>query len=214
MQAFFKMNKYTNGTWPLSMEINNRFILSILLFFFLMLGSENLLGQARESADFKPPKERKSNKGGFEFDPSNIVVGGNFGAAFGDITIVEVSPTVGYQFSDHYVAGLSAKYIYFEDRQFAPVFTYKTNVYGGGIYNQYYFLENFIAHAEYELINRDHPFVLNKRINVHGVFVGGGYRSGNDGYFFSLLVLYNLNDSPESIYPNPNIRIGFGIGFN
>ncbi len=44
-------------------------------------------------------------------------------------------------------------------------------------------------------------------------FVGGGYLQrigGNSGMYF--LVLWNLNDTPNSPYTNPVIRIGFNIG--
>ena len=105
--------------------------------------------------------------------------------------------------------------MYYEDRTFAPQFIYSTNIYGGGIFNQYFFLENFLAHAEYEILNLDSPLNINKRINVHSFFVGGGYRSqiGGNSYA-SILLLYNLNESVDSPYTNPILRIGFGIGLN
>lgn len=185
--------------------------IKLTVFFIISLLSFSLLGQARdfnEPSRTKPPKERK-----FEFDPENLVIGGNLGAVFGNITLVDVAPSVGYLFTENYLVGISARYMYYEDRTYAPAFVYKTNIYGGGIYNQYFFLENFLAHAEYELLNLDSRLNFNKRINLSSVFVGGGYRSslGSSSYA-SILILFNLNDSAESPYTNPIIRVGFGIG--
>lgn len=186
----------------------NKLLISALILFFI---STDLFSQAR---DFNAPSRTKPKpEKGFKFDPSNLVVGGNLGASFGNITYVEIAPTIGYLFSPKYLAGLSGRYIYFEDQTFAPIYTYKTNIYGGGVYNQYFFLENFLAHAEYELLNLDSPIKRNTRINVQSVFLGGGYRSSFGGAsYVSILLLYNLNETPESPYSNPLLRIGFGIG--
>ena len=145
-----------------------------------------------------------------------LVLGGSFGAAFGDIPFIDISPTVGYLVSDNFLLGIGGKYIYYKDN--TPGYQFQTNIYAGSLFGQYYFLENFIAHTEYELMNRGFSrdpsrFEL-ERINVHSVFVGGGYRGSLGGNsFVSLLVLFNLNDSEFSPYTNPQIRAGFGIGF-
>lgn len=183
-----------------------------LLILIFLLSFTNSYSQARE---FNSPKAKsKSSSKGFEFDPDNLVIGGNLGASFGNITFVEISPTIGYLFTDNFLAGLSSRYIYFEDKTL-PQFVYKTNIYGGGVFAQYFFLENFIAHAEYELLNlEDNSFFGNgERINISSVFLGGGYRSDIGGSsYFSILLLYNLNETTQSPYTNPILRIGFGIG--
>lgn len=183
----------------------------LLVTFITLIGFTNsIYGQAQ---DFNPPKSNPNlTKGDFNFDPDRLVFGGNLGASFGDITYVELAPTAGYLITDSYLFGLSARYIYFEDRTFAPAFTYKTNMYGGGIFNQYYILESFIIHGEYELLNKDSQ-IRNERVNVGSLLVGGGYRSNMGGNsFFSVLLLYNLNDNIESPYSNPILRVGIGIG--
>ncbi len=211
-------SNYTSGEISLQkekMKINlpfSHFLLAIILLLFSML----IQAQARE---FNSPKKTNSTtKKGFEFDPDNLVFGGNLGATFGDITYVEVSPTAGYLFKENWLVGLSARYIYFEDRSGLPFFpVYKTNIYGGGIFTQYFFLENFLAHAEYELLNLEDNTIINfgERINISSVFLGGGYRSSLGGSFYaSILLLYNLNDTPQSPYTNPVLRIGFGVGLN
>ncbi len=186
-------------------------LLTITLLISLCFIQKNLIAQAQE---FNPPKQNPKSKNNFKFDTDRLVFGGNFGASFGDITLVELAPTAGYLITDNYLVGVTAKYIYFEDRTFAPVFTYKTNIYGGGFFNQYVIMDMFVLHAEYELLNLDSQ-IRQKRINLSSVFVGGGYRSSLGGAsFFNILLLYNLNDGIESPYPNPLLRVGFGIGLN
>ena len=96
--------------------------ISICLFLISSFGITNLNAQARESNTFKNPKITKSKSEGFKFDPSKLVVGGIMGASFGNVTYFEIAPTVGYLLSDNYLIGLSGKYIYFEDRTYAPAF--------------------------------------------------------------------------------------------
>lgn len=201
-----------NGKMVLQKE--KMMIKKITLVLFMISLSTGIFAQARE---FNSPKAKsKSNASSkkFEFDPDNLVFGGNLGATFGEITLVEVSPTVGYLFSENWLVGISTRYIYFEDRTF-PSFTYKTNIYGGGVFSQYFFLENFIAHAEYELLNLEDNsrFGNGERINISSVFIGGGFRSDLGGNsFVSVLLLYNLNETTQSPYTNPVLRVGFGIG--
>ena len=90
-------------------------------------------------------------------------------------------------------------------------------MYGGSVFARYNILENLFAYTEYEILNLDAPDPLNpyrlRRTNVTSVFVGGGYRQmlGNNSSL-NLMLLYNLNESTNSPYQNPIIRIGFGFG--
>jgi hypothetical protein len=144
-----------------------------------------------------------------------LTFGGNFGAAFGDVTFIDISPTVGYHVTDDFILGTGFTYSYLKDKRYSPI--YQTNIFGGRLFAQYIILENFVAHAEYELLNMD-IFINNfsngiVRDNIHSLFIGGGYRGSMGGNsFVSLLILYNINESEFSPYQNPQIRAGFGIG--
>ena len=172
----------------------------------------NVSGQARETSTERQPltPTKKSSK----FDPSKLVVGGGLGAQFGSITSVQLAPMVGYLFTENLLLGVSGKYIYYEEDY--GTFNYSTNMYGGGVFGQYYFFENFITHLEYELLNLDAYDPLDgsvDRINVSSFFIGGGYRSTLGGNSFaSIMVLYNINDDIYSPYINPLLRVSFGIG--
>ena len=115
---------------------------------------------------------------------------------------------------------------------------YSESVYGGKIFFRYYlrslfdnFLGNIFAHVEYEYLYYVRPikqdqtgditdgyrFYTTKKgsevIEVNSLFVGGGYSQPIAGkVFVDILVLFNLNDSYNSPYKNPVIRIGFGVG--
>ncbi|MEQ8907632.1 MAG: hypothetical protein RIC95_00435 [Vicingaceae bacterium] len=179
--------------------------LKCLLVLAMFLSTNLLFGQARELGSGKPPPP-PTKKG---FDPDRMRYGGSFGGSFGDITFVELSPTAGYLLTDNWMAGIGGRYIYYEDK----LFNYRTNIYGGNIFNQYFFLENFLVHGEVEILNLDDRFRFDKRVNVTSVFVGGGYRSVlGDRAFANILLLYNLTEDINTPYTNPVIRVGFGIG--
>lgn len=44
-------------------------------------------------------------------DPSRLFFGGNFGVSFGDFTFVNISPQVGYRFTDRFSAGGGVNFI-------------------------------------------------------------------------------------------------------
>ena len=69
------------------------------LTFFCLLLSSTLFGQ------------EKNEKQPFTFDPEKVFFGGNFGMRFGDNTFVNISPQVGYQFSQYFAAGAGVNFI-------------------------------------------------------------------------------------------------------
>lgn len=173
----------------------------------------------------------KSNK----FDPAKLVYGGNFGAAFStDYTFVDISPLIGYRFTDRFQAGVGGTYIYsrvvyyFANPQTgAPTaFPLSSSIYGARIYGEYDIFKDLFSgndrifgHAEVEGLNVSYypngdPYVAPQRTWIGNYFVGGGYRQmiGQRG-FINLSVLYNLNyavNKDISPYSSPFvIRFGF-----
>lgn len=145
-------------------------------------------------------------------DWKKLYFGGNVGAYFGtDITIVELSPLVGYKLTDEFSAGVGITYMYMKD-YFGPA-----NIYGGRIFGRYNLFENVFAYAEYEAL--DIPFqplyAVNKeyRKTIYSPMVGGGYsQSMGENAHFVIMGLWNLNQTLYSPYPNPIIRMGFVLG--
>lgn len=144
-----------------------------------------------------------------------VYVGGNVGLQFGTVTFAEVSPLIGYQFTEKITAGVGVTYQYYRYRD--RVYQLETNVYGGRIFGRYFFTSFLFAHAEYEYLNLDafDFYPQRRRVDVESVLVGGGYfqriGTGNSGIF--AMLLYNLTESAYTPYTNPIIRIGVNIGF-
>tara|TARA_B110000503_G_C7145554_1_gene412768 strand:- start:1505 stop:2065 length:561 start_codon:yes stop_codon:yes gene_type:complete len=185
--------------------MNLKYLGTLLLFGLISLG---VFSQARED-NSRPSATKTSPKDkGFQLD--KVVLGGNLSAQFGTITLVHLNPTVGYKLKENWLVGISATYIYLEDKRFRP--SYINNIYGGSLFTQFYFLENFIAHAEYEGLNIGEK-LESVRINVDAFLVGGGYRSQiGDNSFANIMILYNVIENEYYPYSNPIIRVGFGIG--
>jgi hypothetical protein len=149
---------------------------------------------------------------------NKVYFGGNLGLQFGDQTIVDVNPLVGYRLTERLSVGFTVTYIYYHFKDPFSNFNYSSDIYGGSIFTRYFILENIFAHVEAEVLNLEVPkYLFNNyefvRDNVFGFYVGGGYRQAlGDRSSINILLLYNLNENRNSPYQNPIIRIGFGFG--
>ncbi len=176
-----------------------KFIIRTVGIVILFLTLSTVSGQEnRRPLEEKPPLKDR------------LFFGGYFGLQFGTITLVDVSPLVGLNISNHFAVGLGLTYQYYREKYLS--YRYSTNIYGGRGFARYYFIQNFFAQAEYEILNFE-PYIESERINVHGFLLGGGFRQiVNRNSFISIVVLWNLNESIYSPYSNPVIRMGFGVG--
>jgi len=157
-----------------------------------------------------------------------LVYGGGFGMQFGNVTLLDFSPSVGYRVSDQLTLGTGISYKYNHIDQYTldlnsgRWYDYNSNVYGGSVWGQYYILKNIFAHAEIEQLRIDYrftsvsstePTMVKDGVDVTSVLVGGGYRQPLGGrVFFNILVLFNLNETDFSPYNNPIIRAGISVG--
>ena len=154
-----------------------------------------------------------NQKGNFR---SRLFFGGGFGLQVGSVTLIELSPLVGYKVTPKFALGLSPTYKYYKyNDYYGSSNDLSANVWGGSIFARYSIFQNVFAHVEYETLYYNtqlsgNPYYLRQ---YNSFFVGGGYNQqigGNSAMYF--LLLWNLNDTPESPYINPVIRIGFTIG--
>src|SRR4051812_19764764 len=58
----------------------------------------------------EPPRDPEVKSGGL--DKSKLFIGGNFGLNFGNYTLVNVSPQLGYRFNDYFAAGAGVNFLY------------------------------------------------------------------------------------------------------
>lgn len=157
---------------------------------------------------------------------SRVFFGGNVGLQFGSVTLVDISPMIGYRVTEDIDAGVSLTYKYYNVKDYYSVssqnYDLETNIIGGGIFGRYHFTQNFFFHAEIEYLNfnQDVYYIYNngiikdkENIGITSIFIGGGIKQpvGNNS-FFTIMLLYNLNETQNSPYTNPIIRAGFGIG--
>jgi hypothetical protein len=148
---------------------------------------------------------------------SHLFYGGGFGLQVGSVTLIELSPMIGYKVTPKFGVGVSPSYKYYRYQDYYnPNAHLQSNVFGGSVFARYIIFQNVFAHAEYESLfyNTKITGSLPEKTQYNSVLIGGGYQQnigGNAGMY--ILVLWNLNDTPDSPYTNPVIRVGFNVGF-
>lgn len=165
----------------------------------------SLLAQTDQDVTNADPKDR-------------IYVGGGLGLQFGAITNIEVSPIIGYRFTNTFSAGIGLTYIYFK-REFDNFDDLETNIYGYRVFARQNIQQQFFAQAEFENLSLEFFNIDNGTTNrewVPGFLIGGGYFQPigrNAG--FNITALYNvLFDDQKSPYNSPLVlRIGLTLGF-
>lgn len=159
----------------------------------------------------KPAPSRK-------FDWSRVYVGGNLGLLFGSVTFIDISPLIGYRFTERITAGIGGTYQYI---QYNSLEGAGSSIYGGRVFGRYIFTDFLFGHAEYEWLNMK-VYVINSagkivdsfRDDIGFFWVGGGYQQRLAARaYLTIMALWNIADVPAYVsYPNPQIRIGITAG--
>lgn len=92
-----------------------------------------------------------------------LVFGGGFGASFGNVSdIVTLSPQVGYQVTDYFMAGGGYLFNYirlkqgFDGFRFIKLLNPRTQaIHGPNIFGNFFLFEQFSAGMQFELLNHD-----------------------------------------------------------
>lgn len=157
-----------------------------------------------------------------------LVFGGGFGLQFGTITLVDLSPVVGYRVTERLETGIGISYKYYKVKDYwydynsNRSYDLKSNIIGGSVYLRYNILKNVFAHTEFEQLQYRYTQYYNtgtglttekETANISSVFIGGGYRQpiSQNSYFF-IMALWNLTESSLSPYNNPVLRMGVILG--
>jgi hypothetical protein len=83
------------------------------------------------------------------FDKSKLFVGGSLGLAFGTYTIINVSPLVGYRFTDVLAAGVGVNYSYYGYDD--GLYTSKQSYVGMSIFGRVYPIQQLFIQVQPEL---------------------------------------------------------------
>jgi hypothetical protein len=165
------------------------------------------------SQEFVKSDEKVSNNIKYGFDPKKLFFGGGLGLQFGTETLIDISPQIGYRFTEKLNIGLGFTYLHFSSSQM-PKFS--TSIFGGNVFASYIVLENVFVRTEYEILSLESKFFNpniypeQDRFNVQSVLVGGGYRYPIGARsFLNMMILWNLNETIYTPYSNPIIRMNF-----
>ncbi len=172
--------------------------LIVLTLLLLLFSAESLIAQDEAYTSYRP---------------SRWFIGGNLGLQFGTITILDISPYTGYKLTNKLSVGAGFTYQHLSEGK--GDYKYTSNVYGGRVFSKYSIIPEVFAYAEYEVLNYEVAIDINRyaRKNVSSVLVGGGYRQMIGHNLYSdIMILWNLTESPDSMYTNPIYRVGIIIG--
>lgn len=185
-----------------------RLTISTVFFFFIAI---SIVAQADGD---------KSGKG------RRFFFGGNFGLQFGSITNIEVSPIAGYRIFPWFSVAAGPKYQLYGENYAG--FKFYTHIYGGRTFLRIIVIGDFdefiplgfhgglFAHTEYEALNLERQYFdltgSGGRFWLKSVLVGGGISQPiSERASVNIMVLWNLNETANSLYNSPIIR--FGINF-
>ena len=172
-------------------------------------------------------KEAETEKKGF--DKSRLFFGGNFGLSFGNYTLINISPQVGYRFNNYFAAGIgiNAQYSQFRDRYNGETISRESyGVAGMNIFGRFYpirqgFVQlqpemNYIW-GKYKYYPTDVEYSLNGKIlpsllaGAGAVLPVGGAVNMIISAQYDLLYKASSNSNPGTPYGN---RVFYSIGFN
>ncbi len=180
----------------------------ITVFLLLFLGCVLHLN-AQDTTDFYSKEEAQKSAPKPPYNlRDHIFTGGNFGLQFGTITLVDVSPLIGYRITRKFSAAFGVTYTYFKDSR-PPVYT--QNIYGARLIGRYFIFDNLFVHGEYEGLNSKWDY-YKEPFTIYNALSGVGYRQAvSERLFFDAMVLWNFTPSIYTPYNNPIVRIGFNI---
>jgi len=148
-----------------------------------------------------------------------VFFGGNFALQFGNITVIDVSPLVGYRLNEKMQVGAGFTYQYFS-RDYGNGYKYSNSIYGGRLFGRYFIAPTLFLHGEYENINLPYwDFSQTstgelQRAWTSGLLAGGGYSVPlGMRTALNMTVLYNFFwDSQRSASASPwVVRMGFTL---
>lgn len=168
-------------------------------------------------------QDETDNPKGFQKD--KLFVGGYFGLTFGDYTLINISPQVGYRFNKFLAAGvgINGQYVSIKERYTSGEVYSKTEqgVIGLNVFGRFYPFQQFMIQVQPEgnyifgntkYYNPNAEYKIDAQI-VPSLLMGGGLvlPAGNGAMIIG--VFYDVLQKPNSPYGNQAI-INFGYNFS
>lgn len=144
------------------------------------------------------------------FDRSKLEVGGGVGLQFGDYTVINVSPQVGYRLTPYFTAGAGVAYTYFKDEDRFN-YDYKASYFGMNVFGRFYPIQYLVLSVQPEASRMwrsyDGPNGREKSNEfVPSVLLGGGVRLGP----VTAMIQYDVIQDENSPYSD---KIFYSIGY-
>lgn len=172
---------------------------------------------------FGQEEEGEKKKG---FQKEKLFFGGNFGLSFGDYTIINISPQVGYRFNNYLAAGMgiNAQYVSSKERTFSgdPYRKISQGVAGLNVFGRVYPLRNIMLQIQPEgnyifgkqvFYNPREEYKIDAEI-VPSLLAGGGLVLPSGKSAFIISVFYDLLQHDRSPYGDkPFISFGYNFGY-
>ena len=151
--------------------------------------------------------------------------------SFGSSTYIDLAPMVGYHVFDRLSLGLGPHYIYQSQKATSSSASYQSHTYGLKGFTRFAIITNaeewlpinlfseLYFHGEYEWLSLEEAYYSSSntgegRFNYNGILLGGGLSQRIGMYnSVSFTVLWDINNTINSIYSNPVFRLGFNTYF-
>lgn len=168
-------------------------------------------------------EEKETPKRGFQRD--KLFVGGNFGLSFGDYTFINISPQLGYRFTDLFAAGIgiNAQHVSFKEWDYYGAYKQKQTIFGLNVFGRVYPIRQIMLQAQPEvnyrfgkLIYEGPPKQVTRSdaVIVPSLLLGGGAVLPSGRGELLITVFYDVLQNKASPYGRrPIFNFGYNIGF-
>jgi len=150
----------------------------------------------------------------------------------GTYTNIEAAPQLGYHLTDRISVGAGVHYMYYRTRDYIRPVASSTQIWGIKGFSRisvirnasnllpFYLFDELFLHTEYERMYLDNSYFnipnqpAGERFPMDYLYAGLGFSQLIGPYSsYTILLLWNLNDTFYSLYSNPTYRIGLNIYF-
>jgi hypothetical protein len=152
------------------------------------------------------------------------------GLWFGNYTNVEIAPQIAYHITDRISLGAGPHYIFYQNNDYYSPINFSSHIFGFKAFSRLsvirdaseilpiYLFDELFAHVEFETMTMENKYFNAPTFPDEGrfwndyLYIGAGISqkySQRSSYF--VLLLWNLNDSFNSLYQNPTYRVGISV---